>query len=101
MGGFSSGYRDDRRSAQISVLEASREVRRAYGLSEAYAGAAADARIAVGHVSSGGLGMRQDTPNAKPLEFDEGLTQYRLDKEDVSKTIPLEHPGDKLRAGHS
>jgi hypothetical protein len=45
--------------------------------------------------------MRQDAPNAKPLEFDERLTQYRLDKEDVSKTIPFEHPGDKLRAGHS
>jgi hypothetical protein len=45
--------------------------------------------------------MRQDTPNAKPLEFDECLTQYGLDKEDVSKTIPLEHPSDKLRAGHS
>ena len=104
---LAAGQRDHRAVAQIRVLQPRREVRRADRLREADAGAAGDARIAVGHVGGGLLGVRQHARDAERAKFDQRPPQHRIDEEHMRRAVRRQRArqpfgaGDRLRCVHA
>ena len=89
------------REYQERFLEAGGEVCRAHRLRHAHGGPPGRPGVPVRHVRGRLLRMREDTPDAEGLHFDQGLPQDRLDKEDVGDSVPVKGLRDDSRAADS
>jgi hypothetical protein len=96
--GLAAGHRHDRGAVQIGVLQPSGEIRSADALRETHTDPAGGPRIAVGHVGSGLLAVREHAPDAEPFQFDQRAAQYGIDEEHVSDAVGGEHLRDHPRA---
>jgi hypothetical protein len=91
---------DHRRVTEVGVLHARSEIRRADGLRHAHAGAAGDARVAIGHVRDGLLGVAEDALDSHVLHLGEHPAQYRVHEEHVRHPVRLQHLREEARAVH-
>ena len=92
--------RDHRRVAEVRILHARSEIRRAHRLRHADAGAPRHARETVRHVRHPFLRVSENALDAGVLHLGKCAPQDRVHEEYVGDTIGLEHLGDEPCARH-
>ena len=94
-----AGEGDHRRVREPGVAQPGGQVQRADDLCHAYAGLAASARIAVGHVSRGFFAVGVDAADrGAALHLRERAAQHRRDHEDMRHAVAGEHLRQDLRS---